>query len=145
MPPADHVHFHAGFVIYIDGKRQDYSAGQYMHVDMCSIAEKQKEHNLKQVDRVHLHDNVGDVAHIHADGVLWKELFENSSITLPSDKKLTTYRNGNRVMENILQKKIEPYESIILVYGEDIEVEPSFFITKERIEEVESKPSGCEL
>jgi hypothetical protein len=127
-----HVHYHAGFVVY-------------MHVDMCSIAEKQKEHNLKQVDRVHLHDNVGDVAHIHADGVLWKELFENSSIILPSNKKLVAFQNGNTTIENVLNKKIEPYESIILVYGEEIEIESSLFVTRERIEEVESKPSGCDL
>lgn len=139
-----HVHYHAGFVVYIDGVRQDFSASQYMHIDMCSIDKKQQTNSMQKADRAHLHNNIGDVAHIHAEAVTWRELFENAHITLPTDKSLITYQNGKKFDRNIFDTVISPYESIILMYGEPIEITPESFISKTYIEEVEKQPSGCE-
>jgi len=139
-----HVHYHAGFVVYIDGVKQDYSASQHMHVDMCSIDRKQQSNTMQKADRAHLHNNIGDVAHIHATAVTWRELFENAHISLPTDKSLITYQNGEEFNRNIFNTVISPYESIILVYGEPIEITPESFISKTYIEEVEKQPSGCE-
>ncbi len=33
---TDEVHYHAGFIVYKDGKRQDFSALKYMHIQPCS-------------------------------------------------------------------------------------------------------------
>lgn len=139
-----HTHFHAGFVVYIKGEKQDYSASQFMHVDMCSIEDKQDTHTMQEENRVHLHNNIGDVAHIHADGVTWGELFKNAGITLPADTQLFSYRNGQKISESILDVQIEPYESVILSYGTDIMPKPADFVSKNRILEVEKLPSGCE-
>lgn len=142
--PIPHTHFHAGFVVYIEGEKQDYSASQFMHVDMCSIEDKQDAHAMQQEDRVHLHNNIGDVAHIHADGVTWGELFKNAGITLPADTQLFSYRNGQKISESILDVQIEPYESVVLSFGTDVMPKPADFVSKNRILEVEKLPSGCE-
>lgn len=139
----NHPHFHAGFVVYVDGVRQDYSGAQYMHIDMCSIEEKQDSRTMQKEDRAHLHNNIGDVAHIHAEGVTWGELFENTGITLPVEKNVTVYRNGVKISSSIFEAHIAPYESILLSYGEDMVPKTSDFVTRKRIEEVEKIPSEC--
>jgi len=60
------IHYHAGFQVYVDGVKQDFSADKYMKVDPCTIAPKTAAD--VQLDKGHLHDKVGDVVHIHTTG-----------------------------------------------------------------------------
>jgi hypothetical protein len=140
---VDHSHFHAGFVVYIDGKKQDYSGNEHMHFDPCSITEKQEHKVMSLRDRIHLHDNNGDVAHSHADQVTWRQLLENSDIRLPLEKKLTAYRNGSKV-ESLLDSYIKPYDSVIFVLGQDIPIDAHNYVTRKRIDQVEKQSNYCD-
>lgn len=140
---VDHSHFHAGFVVYIDGKKQDYSGNEHMHFDPCSIKEKQEHREMGVRDRIHLHDNNGDVAHSHVEQATWRQLFENSNINLPLEKKLISYRNGAQV-ENLLDSFIEPYDSVIFVFGTDRLIESRDYVTRKRIDQVEKQSNYCD-
>jgi len=50
------IHYHTGFLIYIDGILQDFSAQKYIEI------------SAYQIEKAHLHDNVGDVVHVHQPG-----------------------------------------------------------------------------
>lgn len=139
----DHTHFHAGFIVYVNGEKQDYSDTRFMHLDVCSIPGKQDDHAMDAKDTVHLHDNVGDVAHIHTENVTWRMLFENMNVSFPKDIPIRGYRNG-KIIQNILNEPIQKDDSIILVVGDKKKVDTSSYVTIRRIREVEGKSNTCE-
>jgi hypothetical protein len=68
-----HVHFHANFAVFIDGKRFDFTDKKYMEeVSACFV-----EGILQPRQRVHLHEQNQDVVHVHDNGVAWSHLFTN--------------------------------------------------------------------
>lgn len=72
--PADQVHYHANFAVYINGQRQQFKGPQYyQEVQICSL------HGSMQTPaaRAHMHDNVNDVVHIHDNAVTWGQFFNN--------------------------------------------------------------------
>lgn len=140
---VDHSHFHAGFVVYIDGHKQDYSGNEHMHFDACSISEKQEHREMGVRDRIHMHDNNGDVVHAHAEQVTWRQLFENADIKLPLGKKLTAYQNGSKV-EDLLDTYIKPYDSVIFVFGKDMPIESRDYVSRKRIDQVEKQSNYCD-
>lgn len=138
-----HTHFHAGFTVYINGEKQDYSNIRFMHLDVCSIPGKQDDHAMDKKDTVHLHDNVGDVAHIHVENVTWGMLFANMNVSFPKDTPIRGYRNG-KIIQDILNEPIQKDDSIILVAGDKKKVDTSSYVTIRRIREVEGKSNTCE-
>ena len=38
------IHYHAGFLVYLNGVRQDFSGSQYMHIEPCS-EENEMQHS----------------------------------------------------------------------------------------------------
>lgn len=141
--PEEHTHFHAGFLVYINGERQDYSATRFMHLDVCSIPGKQDTHTLDEKDTVHLHDNVGDIAHIHTPNVTWGMLFANMNVAFPKNTPIIGYRNG-KIVQNILSTPIYKDDSVIIVVGDEKKVDVSTYVTIKRIREVEGKSNTCE-
>lgn len=141
--PEEHTHFHAGFMVYIDGERQDYSDTRFMHLDVCSIPGKQTTHTMDEKDAVHLHDNVGDVAHIHGPNVTWGMLFANMNVAFPKNLPVIGYKDGKRI-PNILSMQIRKDDSIIVIVGDKKKVDVSTYITTKRIREVEGKSNTCE-
>lgn len=139
----DHTHFHAGFIVYINGKKQDYSDTRFMHLDVCSIPGKQDDHALDEKDTVHLHDNVGDVAHIHVADTTWGMLFKNMGVSFPKNISLKGYKGG-RIVQDILNQPINKDDSVIFVIGEDKDIDIAEYITVQRIREVEGKSNTCE-
>jgi hypothetical protein len=107
--PEKHVHFHAGFVIYKDGKMLDFSDYKYMSPIPCT----DDQHTQATKDRVHLHDGVGNVVHVHANGVRWEELFKYLKFKMPTNE---AYVNGKRV-DNIQAVEIHPYDSLVVLIG----------------------------
>lgn len=59
------VHFHAGFLVYVDGKLQDFSGDIYMSPNVCRKPDVRLSSEEEQMEKAHLHDGVGDVVHVH--------------------------------------------------------------------------------
>jgi hypothetical protein len=124
----EHLHYHAGFRVYIDGQLQDYSDYKYMNFESCSLHDEKKSRAEEQIEKAHLHDGVGDVVHVHRAGAIWGDLFNNIGVTLPSDLE-------------ILKQAIEPNSSIVITIGK--EIDNSEKVTLEHIKEVEAKSELC--
>ncbi len=139
-----HVHIHAGFQVYVDGQKQDYSDFKYMHVRPCggddhanlSAAEEQQE-------KAHLHDSVGDVVHVHAAGATWGDLFQNLGVQFPDSSEVVGY-TPERV-DSILTKNIVANESIVIVVGDQSTASAVLDqrVTLDHIKEVESMSENC--
>lgn len=115
------VHMHAGFQVY-DGEEQlDFSGVKYMYVGKC--ADMKAPENLQ--DRVHLHNQIGDVAHIHAPGITWKDLFwslEKEELIDEIDRMIV---DGEEVDVN-LEKEIKAYERTIFLIENDMSVDQAW-------------------
>jgi hypothetical protein len=138
------IHIHAGFQVYKDGKQQDFSDFKYMHEAPCSIDGKPIEGAPvdEQMEKAHLHDQVGDVVHVHRNGAKWKDLFMN--IKYPIQQDAVAYINGQKV-ENFLEKDIVSYESVLLFEGKvgDVAALTKKAVTKDHIVEIEGRSETC--
>lgn len=135
------VHYHAGFRVYVNGVRQDFSDMKYMNFTACSEHDTKKSRDEEQMEKAHLHDGIGDVVHVHRDGGTWDDLFRNINFTFPSGD-VKAYRNGVPV-SRILRQEIQNGESIIIVAGGDKGVDMNDYVSPEKITEVEAKSELC--
>lgn len=87
-PYDNEYHVHADFLIYVDNELLDLSGDEYM----TTAAQKLSEH-------AHLHDNNGDVMHIHAEGITFVSFLDTIGITL-TDSCLTTPDGTEHCMNN---------------------------------------------
>ncbi len=131
------VHYHAGFLVYINGQLQDYSASQFMHSQTCPVGPKQVVPQDEQIEKAHLHSNVGDVVHVHREGAVWQDLFTNIGVNFPADKPIIGYSKGNRI-DNILTYPIKPNDSVIILVGNETEADASVYVSQSHIKEVEA-------
>ncbi len=120
------VHYHAGFTVYVNGEKQDYSDWRYMHLELCT--DGQEQHEDEQIEKAHLHDGVGDVVHVHRTGAKWGDLFENIGVKLAEEPA-------------ILQQAVEPNSSVIIMIGQSV-ANPEK-VTIEHIQDVEAKSELC--
>ncbi len=68
------VHYHANFAVYINGQQEQFKGPQfYEEVGICSTS---NAITIPQ-QRVHMHDNINSVVHIHDHAVTWGQFFEN--------------------------------------------------------------------
>lgn len=80
----EHTHYHANFAVYVDGERLQFVGPTFFEeVAACSMAGSDDPKT-----RVHMHDNVQDVVHVHDEAVTWGAFFANLRYGL-SDKALT--------------------------------------------------------
>lgn len=136
------VHYHAGFRVYIDDQLQDYSDYQYMNYVPCSEHDHDKSDAEEQMEKAHLHDNVGDVVHVHREGATWGDLFRNIGVELPQDKTIKAYINGIE-NEDIMKAPITAYTTVIFVVGDSDQSRGNEVVSEEHIKEVEAKSELC--
>ncbi len=137
---SSEVHFHSGFQVYEDDELLDFSDPQYMSLVPCS----DDGHPTKTEEKVHLHDGVGDVAHIHQANVVWEDLFQYIKLDL-NDKTITAYLNGSKI-EDVLNKNIKEHDSLILLIGKhdsNIKKYLDRSISVEYIKDVETRNGLC--
>jgi hypothetical protein len=139
---TEHVHYHAGFKVYIDGQLQDYSDFKYMNFVACSEHDEKKSKEEEQIEKAHLHDGVADVVHTHRNGAVWGDLFKNIKVQLPQDKQLRGYINGEEV-KDIMSQPITAYSTAVFLVGENEEDQSKGVVSLERIKEVEAKSELC--
>lgn len=135
------VHYHAGFHVYENGERLDLSGFEYMTILPCSELHNHGGEKEYDASMIHLHDGVGDVVHVHADGQTWRMLME--SLGLEADGYTQMYRDG--VEASLMDDVIVPFERVVFadagteVTSEMIAKVPS----RERIQEVENTSETC--
>lgn len=120
--PAPEYHVHAIFIVYRDNVKLDFSGVQYMHIKPCT--EDEVEETLtpaeEQQDRAHMHDNIGDVVHVHRRGADWQDLLTN--ISFDFNAPVTGYRNGQPVSA-ILQTEIRENDRVLILVGNNTDIE----------------------
>ncbi len=136
----EHVHYHAGFRVYLDGKLQDYSGYQYMNFVPCSEHGAKKSSAEEQIEKAHLHDGVGDVVHTHRTGAVWGDLFKNINVELP--EPVIGFVNGAKV-EDIMNTPIESYSTAIIEAGKTTASHEKEVVSIEHIKQVEAKSELC--
>jgi hypothetical protein len=141
----DDIHFHAGFVVINDGQNVDFSADRFMHVKSCSLDEHQDPTPEElQIEKVHLHNNIGDVAHIHKPEATWGDLFTNLSYPLPAASFSASL--NQEAVTDILSAPIQPYDSLVLIVGLASPSASIYFdnaVTIEHIQDAEAKSETC--
>ncbi len=137
------VHFHAGFKVYVDGKLQDFSDLKYMHVEPCTTKNAHIDVDEQEM-KAHLHDFVGDVAHVHRSNAVWGDLFQNIKFAIDHSKPVLAYINGGKV-DDVLHHPIRPYDSLVLIIGKhrDIGSYLKNAVKKDHIVLVEKKSETC--
>ncbi len=111
------VHYHAGFQVYVDDKLQDFSAAKYMNESPCTLDKEKAEHDEDiQLEKAHLHDNVGNVVHVERVGAKWNDLFKNIGYKIPNGKPITIFVNGEETGKT-LEHHIQSYDSVLIMVG----------------------------
>jgi hypothetical protein len=133
------IHYHAGFIVYENDQRIDFSDSKYMHTSLCTIEGQEEE---EQTETAHLHDGVRDVVHVHDKGLTWGDFF--NSISFQFKEPVVGYVNGE-LKKDILNHPITEYESIVILSGKntDIETKIHHAVSQEHIHEVENTDKSC--
>lgn len=125
----DAPHYHANFALYINGEQDKFDNFTfYEEVAGCNA----DSHNDPK-HRVHMHNNVNDAVHVHAEGVTWGHFFANLGYGLSNNlvktdegvfvdgqngKKLTFILNGQET-GSIANKLINSEDVLLVDYGEE--------------------------
>lgn len=135
------VHYHAGFVVFQNDKKIDFSDFKYMRVKPCDEVKGNDTDEDIQAEKAHLHDQVGDVVHVERDGGYWRDLFIN--IKYPIDySKAKAYVNGREV-KNFQNTKITPYESLVILLGDNSSTHEKDAVTEGYIRKKEKESVEC--
>jgi hypothetical protein len=125
------VHYHANFALYVNGVQDQFDNFTfYEEVQSCGSDELD---NPKT--RVHLHDNIGYVTHVHDNGATWGHLFANLGYTLgdslvkndegvyiddQAGNQLTFWLNGEEV-SSAANRTIGSEDVLLISYGQEDE------------------------
>lgn len=123
------THYHANFALYVNGERDLFDSFTfYEEVQTCGSDEVNNPRT-----RVHLHDNVNHVAHVHDPASTWGHLFANLGYTLgdgvlmtdkgvfvdgADGKKLTFILNGEEV-DGVANRTIRSEDALLINFGNE--------------------------
>lgn len=116
--PAEPIHYHANFAVFINNIKVDFSDPSYMHLAPCLADSSIISFN--KLDNIHLHDKVGNVAHVHQGKVVWSDLFASIKYDLfkeVDENNQTTvnyYLNGKKTDKSILSTTINKGDRLLI-------------------------------
>ena len=125
--PVEAVHYHANFVVYVDGKQEQFANPLlYEEISACNISTI-----MKPGERAHLHENIKDVVHVEDEAVTWGNFFQNIGWSVSNDylhtsetllvsngtKKVSYILNGEAA-EDISKKTIGDKDRLLVSYGD---------------------------
>lgn len=102
------LHYHAGFEIYKDGTRMDFTALEFMNVKPC--ADDEKSDHADTQPEVHLHDGIGDIVHVHGKVATWNDLF----LKLHLDAATASAFINNKPISHVGNAKIQSYDQAVI-------------------------------
>lgn len=159
VPVEPPTHYHANFAIFVEGERLDLSADRYMEELAGCRADAE---SILPTERVHLHDNNPEVAHVHHDGATWGHLLANLGFGLgdhyliTDDGTLHLEENGGtlkfvlngRPLPSVHNQLIRSGDRLLISYGHEGEEEilrSQFPAVASNAEEYNWKddPAGC--
>ena len=112
------THYHAGFVVFENNKQISFSDIKYMFLEPCILNKKGDDSTADiQIEKAHLHDNVGELVHIERTGAIWHDLFTNMHYAI-NYARTTGYINGRQV-NNFQMQPIHPFDSLVVFIGEN--------------------------
>jgi len=129
---TDTVHYHANFALYVNGVRDDFKGpGFYEEVQACGSDEA-----FNPKARVHMHDQINYVTHVHDKGVTWGHFFANLGYTLGNSVLKTDegvlvhdqggdlrfYLNGTEV-KDLSNRAIRSEDVLLVNYGNETDEE----------------------
>lgn len=122
--PDRPVHYHANFAVFEDGSQVNFTKPEFMHISPCT---DDGPESSDPEDNVHLHDGVGNVVHVHANGITWKTLFttlkywdrlegveKNARV---SDLGVSIYSDGKEESFDYLLKDIKDNTHLLISIG----------------------------
>lgn len=130
----EEVHYHANFVVYINGQREEFKdPAYYQPVEMCTLVKE-----ITPPVRAHMHDNVSSVVHVEDNAVTWGQFFNNlgwnvgkNYIQTPDalytsevgNNKLHVILNGNDItgINTITNMVIKDKDRLLISYGDSDE------------------------
>ena len=128
VPPPEATHYHANWAIFIDGERLDLSDQRYMEeISSCYAVDGE----VTPQSRVHMHEGIHDVVHIHHLGATWGHLAGNLGIGLGEgylilddgtrifdgeDGRFTYILNG-RALTSVHNQLIASEDRLLISYG----------------------------
>ncbi len=113
--PETPVHYHANFAVYLNGAQVNFADPNYMHLAPC-VANNTKV-SFNKLDNVHLHDQVGNVVHMHQAGIVWNDLFQSVHYDLKKhvgNTPVQYYLNGKKTDSSILTKQIKSEDKLLI-------------------------------
>jgi hypothetical protein len=153
----DSVHYHANFAVFVNGEREQFDNFTfYEEIQSCG------GDNLNNPKiRVHMHDQINHVVHVHDDASTWGHLFANIGMTAGDtlfktveetyvkgvdDTELRYLLNGDEV-QTIANRTIESEDVLLISIGsptDEIMQEQYSEITQDAGEYNErADPSAC--
>lgn len=120
------THYHANFAVFINGQRQEFKGAQYYEeIASCSAEER-------PAGRVHMHDNVNHVVHVHEKLMTWGNFFTVLGLSLTDkayfdgERAFVDGRQGNlrfvlndKPVLTVANKVIESEDRLLISFGSE--------------------------
>ncbi len=119
----------------------DSTDNKYMNIKPCTFDEKESGEEDEQLEKAHLHDNVGDVVHSEQINAKWKDLFTNIHFAMDY-AKATAFVDG-KVLPDFANQPIRPYESMVVFIGKADKNHLKESVTKKHIQQEEKRSENC--
>ncbi len=120
--PEVPIHYHANFAVFINNTKVNFSDPSYMHLAPCVADYTIISFNKR--DNVHLHDQVGNVVHVHQGKIVWNDLFKSIKYDLfkgtsaNPKNTLNIYLNEKKVDKTVLNQTISKQSKLLFSVDE---------------------------
>jgi len=139
---APEFHEHADFALFINGEQFDFSKHDFMSNKPCKLTKSTDSTLLIDVARAHegspvgednvdLHDNDGQVVHVHEAGITWHNFFETLEMTFDdhiiiddNDGRFEEYETNSfvyivngKIIDALANMEIRDLDQVLISYG----------------------------
>jgi predicted lactoylglutathione lyase len=152
---TEETHYHANFAVFINGEREQFkSFAYYEEIAACSTAYVDNPKG-----RVHMHENVNDVIHVHDKRVTYQDFFTNigwsvgpdfihsdTTLYVNNENAVVMYMLNGQQVDRIEGRVIGDKDRLLISYGPaDTDLEAQFKNVASTAEEVDAKqdPASC--
>ncbi len=153
---SSETHYHANFAVYVDGEREPFEEFTYFE----EVAACTSDYADNPKGRVHMHDNVSDVIHVHDQRVTYGNFFQNIGWNVgpgylaalnqvhkdDGANRVVYILNGEKV-SNITNRVIGNLDRLLVSYGDasDDELQDWYGEVSSTAEEVNKyqDPASC--